>query len=284
MNSKSKSWSGKTHLFKMMVFFILLTAFAGELVAQGNLMIFPRRVVFEGRNTVDKLVLSNTGNETATYNISFVEYKMNEKGEMETITEPEDGIRFASPYIRVFPRSVTLAPGEGQTVKVQLYKHHNLADGEYRSHLYFRAEKNNAPLGPRRQVKESDISINFEAIFGISIACIIRAGEDNTTVSVSNMQLVQGNGGQNDALCFSLNRSGNMSAYGDFRINYVAPSNKVYKVAEMKGVGIYTPGDLRELKINLNKPENVNFSEGVLKVIFSQNESKKVLAEADLNL
>lgn len=284
MNSKSKSWFCKKHIFKLSVFFIFLTSFSGELLAQGNLMIYPKRVVFEGRKKVEKLVLSNTGNETAIYNISFVEYKMNENGGMETISEPEEGIRFASPYVRVYPRRVTLAPGEWQTVKVQLYNTQNIADGEYRSHLFFRAEKNNAPLGQSGQAKDSIMSVKLEAIFGISIACIIRLGDDSTTVSVSDMQFVKAKGGQDDALSFKLNRIGNMSSYGDFTIHYTAPNNKVYEVANMKGVGVYTPGAYRNMKIKLNKPENVNFVGGKFMVLLTKNESEKVLVEAELNL
>jgi hypothetical protein len=233
---------------------------------------------------VEKLVLSNTGKDTEVYNISFLEYKMNENGEMKTISEPEEGIHFASPYVRVFPRVVTLPPGEAQTVKVQIYNTQGLPDGEYRSHLYFRAEKNNTPLGQSKQTKDSTISVKLEPIFGLSIACIIRMGEDSTTVSVTDPQFVQGIGGENDVLGFRLNRKGNMSVYGDFSIKYVAPDKKIYEVAKMKGVGVYTPGAYRNMKIKLDKPDNLDFSGGSLKLVFTQNESKKVLAEAELKL
>jgi hypothetical protein len=284
MNKIGKSWFYDTQLFKLMVFFILLFVFEGPLLAQGNLMIYPKRVVFDGRKKVEKLVLANTGKDTAVYNISFLEYKMNENGELKSITEQEEAIRFASPYLRVFPRMVKLPPGEAQTVKVQLYNTQGLTDGEYRSHLYFRAEKNNIPLGQTEKTKDSTISVKLQPIFGISIACIIRRGDNNTTVSVTNMQFEQSNEGEDELLSFRIHRSGNMSAYGDFIVNYITPDKKAYEVAKMKGVGVYTPGDFRNMKIKLNKPENVNFSGGLLKVIFTQNESKKEPIEAELKL
>ena len=284
MNTESKDSFFYTQVFRYLLVFTILTTAMSPIAAQGNLLIYPKRVVFEGRTKTEKLTLANTGKETAIYNISFVEYKMNENGEMKAITEPEDGIRIASPYVRVFPRRVTLAPGEGQTVKVQLHNTQGLADGEYRSHLYFRAEKNNVPLGQPKQTKDSIISVKLEPIFGLSIACIIRMGDDNTSVSLSNIQFEKAMDGEEDAINFKLNRSGNMSAYGDFSINYTATDKKVYEVAKMKGVGVYTPGDYRNMKIKLNKPENTNFSGGSLKVVFTQNESKKVLTEAELKL
>ena len=259
--------------------------------AQGDLLIFPKRLVFEGRNKVKKVILSNTGLDSATYSISFIEYRMNEDGGFESISEADEGQHFASPFLRVFPREVTLASGEGQTVKVQLYNTQNLTDGEYRSHLYFRSISKPVPrTAPKvnargeRILIDVSLSINLAAIYGISIACIIRSGNDTTKVSVSDMQFIKANEEQEDILSFKLNRNGNMSIYGDFRVKYITPNNNVYEVAKMKGVGIYTPGLYRNMKVKLTKPENVNFSEGVFKVIFTKNESRKVLAEAELKL
>ena len=89
-----------------------------HLWAQGDLLIFPKRVVFEGKKNVEQLTLANTGKDTATYNISFLEYRMTEEGQFEALIEPDSGQNFATSYLRVFPRKVVLAPNESQTVKV----------------------------------------------------------------------------------------------------------------------------------------------------------------------
>lgn len=271
-----------TRIFKCILFFVFLTTFVSPLLAQGDLLIYPTRIVFEGRQNIEKLTLANTGKDTAVYTISFLEYKMNEKGELKIITEPEEGLNFASSNVRFFPRKVTLAPNEGQTVKVQLRNSNSLKDGEYRSHLYFRAEEEKAPLGETSKVKDSTIAVQLKAVFGISIPCIVRKGENNTTVAISDLQLVQENDTYN--LVFNLNRSGNMSAYGDFTINYTTTNNVVYKVAQAKGVGVYTPGNLRIMKIKLDKPATINFDGGFFNVIFTENKSKTVLTEANLKL
>ena len=268
-------------IFRFILLFVFLTTFVSPLLAQGDLMIYPKRVVFDGNKKVEKLVLSNTGNEISVYNISFVEYKMNENGELKIITEPEQGQRFASTNVRFFPRKVTLAPNESQTVKVELIKTQDLTDGEYRSHLYFRAEEENAPLGENNKKKETAISVKLKAVFGISIPCIISIGENTTTVAISDLQFIKGKDINDFILQFNLNRNGNMSSYGDFTINYSTPDNKTYEVAIMKGVGVYTPNNLRYIKIKLNKPDNVTFTDGgSFKVIYSQNGKKKVLTEA----
>lgn len=279
MNTKVKETFVNTYTFKYILLLVFIGTFVSPILAQ-DLLIYPKRVVFEGKKKVEKLVLSNTGKVTAVYNISFVEYKMNENGELKIISEPEEGLQFASSNVRVFPRTVTLAPNESQTVKVQLADHQNLSDGEYRSHLYFRAAENNTPLGQVSKKKDSTISIQLKAIYGISIPCIIRKGVENTTVTISDLKFVK----SKDELQFKLHRSGNMSAYGDFVINYITTDNKTYKVAETKGVGVYTPNQFRNMNIKLKKPENVSFTDGYFKVIFNQNESKKMLTEAHFKL
>lgn len=269
--------------FKRLWVAVFLITTINPVLAQGDLLIYPKRVVFEGRKSIEKLTLSNTGKDTAVYNVSFVEYKMNEKGEMKIISESEDGLNFASSHVRFFPRKVTLAPNEGQTIKVQLRNAQSLNDGEYRSHLYFRAEEEQGALGETTKAKDSAISVQLKAVFGISIPCIVRKGTNTTKVSISNLKLIQLDN-LNVALQFNLNREGNMSAYGDFSINYIAPNSKVYEVSSMKGVGVYTPGNLRTLIIKLKKPENISFDGGAFKVVFTENESKKILTEANLSL
>ena len=89
---------------------IVLTLFSStNLMAQGNLMVFPRRVVFEGSKRSQTLNIANTGTDTARYNISIVQYRMKEDGAFEEITQPDSGENFADKYIRFFPRSVVLA-------------------------------------------------------------------------------------------------------------------------------------------------------------------------------
>ncbi len=143
-----------TGLIFLQVFFPLNTE------AQGNLLITPRRVVFEGNKRSIDLNLANIGTDTATYAISLIEIRMTGNGGFEPITEPDEDQRFASPYLRFFPRMVTLGPNEAQTVKLQLVKGGTLEPGEYRSHLYFRAVPREKPLGEEEAAVADPSSIS----------------------------------------------------------------------------------------------------------------------------
>jgi P pilus assembly chaperone PapD len=238
-------------------------------IAQGNLLITPVRVVFEGQRRMQELNLANTGSDSAKYLISFIEIRMNENGTFEKINEPDSGQHFASKNLRFFPRSVTLAPGEAQLVKVQLTKTSQLTTGEYRSHIYFRAVPDEKPLGEKIPVKDSTgISVKLISVFGISIPVIIRIGESTTNVSLSDLSLDL----NNDSLYrfnMAINRTGNFSVYGDITINYISPQGKITKMVSLNGLAVYTPTTVRRFHFDLTKKYGINFHKGKLEVVYS---------------
>lgn len=280
--SKNECRHSKRNLLRSYFLIAICILFSNNAFSQGDLVIFPKRLVFEGKTKTQQINLANTGKDTAVYNVSFVEFRMSELGSFEEIEEPDLGQQFATPYLRVYPRRVTLAPNESQTVKVQVINTSNLADGEYRSHLYFRAVKNSKPLGqPKVESDPKALSVKIEAVFGVSIASIIRKGESNTAVKIVGLEYEEEAGA---FLKFTINRTGNMSAYGDITVTYISPKNKSYEVGRIKGIGVYTPGTLRKNRMRLQKPDGVSFNGGKFKVVYTINESSDIMAENELNL
>ena len=275
-------------IFSHFTIILLLILFSTNLLAQGDLLIFPKRVVFEGTQRFQEVNLANTGKDTARYLVSFVQIRMKEDGGFENITKPDSGQQFADSFLRFFPRNVILAPGESQLLKIQLTKTNLLTSGEYRSHLYFRSEHNNKPLalGDKNQLKDStSISVNIVPTYGLSIPVIIRVGEPTTQVNLSNLSYVM----QNDTIPtvkLTLNRSGNMSVYGDILVEHISQMGKVTQVANIKGIAVYTPNLLRRTSITLNKLPDVDYHTGKLHILYSaQREDKNAkLAEAELQL
>lgn len=268
----------------LVVFVIMLLPTGFVAKAQGDLLVYPKRLVFEGRTRVQRITLSNTGNDVATYSVSLIEYRMTETGDFVRISEPDTSQYFASPYLRVFPRKVELRPHESQTVKVQLVNTEKMNDGEYRSHLYLRAEKEQAPLGQKK--KDDDlqtISVQLQPVFGISLATIIRKGTSNTETSISSIAY-SSDELSNHFLHFNINRSGNMSTYGDITINYFTSSGKKYEVAVVKGIAVYTPTSVRKIKMLIEKPNKVDFNAGRFEVVYRENGKKTVITKADIEL
>ncbi len=253
--------------------------------AQGDLLISPLRIVFEGSKKSQEINLANVGKDTATYVISVQNIKMNEDGSFEQITTPEPGQNFADPFLRFFPRKVILAPNEAQVVKMQLVKTNELKPGEYRSHLYFRAVPEEKPLGEKTKKDSAAISIELKPIFGITIPTIIRVGDYDGNVSLADIAVAP-NENKQPQLSFTFKRTGSMSVYGDITVDYVSPGGKSTQVKLVKGVGVYTPNAIRRFKVDLDGDNHFNAHEGKLHITYAMQMNDKSMknVEADYDL
>jgi hypothetical protein len=255
--------------FLFVIAVITISAYPLTLSAQGDLLITPRRVVFEGNRQRQEITLANTGQDTARYSISFVQYRMTEEGGFEQIDSPDPGQLFADAYLRFFPRTVTLAPNESQVVRMQLRRLPDMVDGEYRSHMYFRAVPDERPLGEEDILSDtSAIGIRLIPIFGITIPVIIRIGDLNAGVKLSNLSLQQNEDAPPD-FSLTMNREGNQSVYGDLTINYVLADGEPIEVGIVRGIAVYTPNSKRNFSMQLRQPDGVDFTSGKLVVRYS---------------
>ncbi len=264
--------------------FLLIFPLTGN--AQGDLLITPRRIVFEGNRQRQEITLANIGQDTVTYTVLFVQYHMTEEGSFEVITEPRPGQMFADEYLRFFPRTVTLAPNESQVIRMQLRRLPDMADGEYRSHIYFRNVPNERPLGEDEISQDTTaIGIRLTPIFGITIPAIIRVGNVFAKTSITDIKLDKDseNGPQ---LFLTFLREGNQSVYGDLTVDYEGPGGKTINVGTVLGIAVYHPNTSRKFTMQLSVPEGIDLNKGRLWVKFSSaNDAKpEVFAEGAVNL
>ena len=84
----------------------------------------------------------------------------------------------------------------------------------------------------------------------------------------------------------TVNRTGNMSAYGDLLIDHVSSTGKVTRVGNVSGCAIYTPNALRQFHLFLIKTKGVDYKSGKLHLVFTlQNAAGPAkLAEAEVSL
>ncbi|MFN4764070.1 molecular chaperone [Gillisia sp. Q332] len=263
------------------VFLLTFFLFSTTGFAQGDLMIMPKRLVFDGSQRSQEINLANTGSDSATYAISIVQYKMTESGNFEEITEPEEGQRFATDFLRYYPRQVVLGPNEAQTVRLQLTRTGNLEQGEYRSHIYFRAVEKQTALGEEDQNESEGISINIKTVFGISIPVIIREGASTTAIELSGLELNRDP--ENPVLSMVINRTGNMSVYGELSVQHISPEGLKTEIGKVKGLAVYTPNTKRDFAFKLQNPEMVDLIKGKLNITYKTEEGK-VLGESQFNL
>lgn len=279
----------RNFIFLLATTLLLTFFFSIKGVAQGNLLITPRRIIFEGQKRMQELNLANSGKDTSRYLISFMEIRMKEDGTFEQITQPDSGQNFASNYLRIFPRNIVLAPGEAQVVKLQLIKTNQLVSGEYRSHIYFRSVPAPKPLGEK--VPETDstgISVTLVPVFGLTIPVIIKAGELSVNVRISDLAMTTGENMQPE-LNVVFYRNGNASVYGDLTVEYISPQGKTTSVGVINGIAVYTPLPSRKMRVILSKIPGIDYKTGKLHVIYTTSSERKdakavEIAAADLDL
>ncbi|MDO9257183.1 MAG: hypothetical protein Q7U54_16810 [Bacteroidales bacterium] len=254
--------------------------------AQGNLLITPRRVVFEGNKLSQELTLANTGADTAKYTVSFVQYKMTEDGSFVQIEQPEEGQLFADKFLRFFPRSVTLPPNGSQVIRMQYRKMPDMQNGEYRSHVYFRAVPTEKPLGDEQvSTDTTSIGIKLVPIFGISIPVIIRNGDLQVKVDLTTINLdLKSDTVPNLTVTFQ--RTGDKSVYGDLSVLWAPVQGDPVEVGVVRGIAVYTPNKVRQFRMQLRNVPGVDYSKGKLLIKFqAPNDGKaEIYAEKEFPL
>lgn len=246
--------------------------------AQGNLLITPRRVVFEGTKQSQELTLANTGADTAKYTVSFVQYRMTEEGSFEQIETPDEGQLFADKFLRFFPRTVTLPPNGSQVIRMQYRKLPDMPNGEFRSHVYFRSVPEEKPLGDEQvNTDTTSIGIKLVPIFGISIPVIVRNGDLQVSVALTAVNLdLKTDTVPNMTVTFE--RTGDKSVYGDLSVKYVPEQGESVEVGIVRGIAVYTPNKIRRFKLQLRNEPGVDYTKGKLLIKFqAPNDSKAEL-------
>lgn len=272
-------------LFWLVAYFALFSCF--EVMAAAQLMVTPTRIVFDGKSRSTKISVINSGDETGTYRISFVNKRMTLDGNFEDIKESNADDKFADKLVRFSPRQVVLNPGQSQVVRLSLRKPSKLADGEYRSHLLFKAIPKSVGGGIKEAVKKDKISIKLTPIVSITIPVIVRHGKMSAEVNFSSVKFNAANEkNPKPSLLMELERSGNQSIYGDMLAEFVENGGASNIIAQINGVAIYTPNKTRVITLPLNIPPGVNIKNGIINVFYrsSQDKGGKVLSQTQLKV
>lgn len=217
----------------------------GSVGGLGDINLFPKRVVLDGRTRVASIGIYNKTINTGDYDIRVSDRVMNEDGQLVDLAAATDPalkarVKTASAFLRWSPRKVTLRGSESQTVRVMARITPDLAPGEYRSHFQAVAIPPGGDGGTsidqaRNRESGSGIGVRILPRFGISIPIIVRVGTTTLTTGLKDLRLAKTPEGQ-PALRFTITREGNRSAFGNIVVTL--PGAK-QPLAEIKGIGVY---------------------------------------------
>jgi hypothetical protein len=212
-------------------------AVATPIAAQGDLLIAPTRLVLDGRRG-GEVILSNIGNEEATYRIDLELRRMTPEGELVPVEEVDANAteKAALEMIRYAPRRVLLPPDEPQAIRISARPGAELPDGEYRVHMSFAAIPKVQPIAPADPgaAPSGGFAINLVPIYGITMPIIVRKGDLEVTAGLANPRIEQGPAGSE--LRIDITRAGDASVYGDLLV-YRQGANE--PVLAARGIGVY---------------------------------------------
>lgn len=232
---------------------LFLSIMIAALPSLANIMLAPKRVVFEGRTRSATVVVLNTSRQTKSYNLGWKMVKADENGKPVPATLDESA-QSVSKMVVFSPRRVTIEPNGRQTVRLSLRRPADLPMGEYRGHLVFSATEASHERQDFGKVGKG-IALALNIGIGMSIPIIVRQGEvglDN--VQIADAQLAADDkGGQflNVTLTRKVNEGA--SAYGNMRA-YTKGDGKNQTIATSPNLSFYPDQPKRVIKMALTSP------------------------------
>ena len=223
--------------------------------AQGDLLVAPTRIILDGSRGT-QVILSNIGSEEATYRIGLELRRMLENGRLVPVerSDANSSEEAALGMIRYAPRRITLPPGQPQAVRLAARPGADLADGEYRVHMSFKA------IPRPREVSASDqpaegVSIQLIPIYGVTIPIIVRQGRVEAQAAINQPSIIQGENGPEFAMTIS--RSGDSSTYG---VLSVTKPGEDEPILLLRGLAVYPELDERQVRVRLTPEQAAKFN------------------------
>lgn len=245
--------------------------------AQGDLLIAPTRLVLDGRRG-GEIILSNVGNEAATYRVSLELRRMDSEGYLHEVEDADvtASEQAALDMVRYAPRRVTLPPDQPQSIRISARPGAELPDGEYRVHMSFDALPKVTAVSNEPAPGEG-VAIRLTPIYGITMPIIVRKGQLEVTAGLANPAIEQGERGPTFAI--DIIRQGAASIYGDLLVYKQGIADPVFVV---RGLGVYPEIQARRSTFALD-PEQAAIMKGPVRVEFREalGSGGGILAELD---
>lgn len=223
----------------------VLTALTPVITNAGTLSVSEPRIVMTDKNKRAEFKVFNTSAEVQSLRISLIDKQMDESGGIKTV---ENSNTSAADYLRVGPRvGKSISPKDFQKFRVRA-KLNKMAPGEYRSHVL--VESMSPPT------EETAAGIHIKPNIKYSIPIIIRHGELNAQVAISNARVTEQaseNGEKQTVFAFDMSREGDRSVYGNF-VLYQVKNNQTTELSKLAGQAIYTDINKRQFSIRLEEP------------------------------
>ena len=167
-----------------------LVVFASASLAAQGVMVAPHAVFIDHSRGSGSVLLYNPGTEPVEVSISTIfGYPTTDSSgniKLNTIENPDSTVPSALAWVQAFPRRLTVAPKERQTVRLLARPPVGLADGEYWLRLVIAAQAGTVPITGVSDTTAIQVGLKLEVrtIIGVNY----RKGAVMTGVALSNLR------------------------------------------------------------------------------------------------
>lgn len=200
--------------------------------AQG-VLVAPQAVFVDHRTRSGAIELYNPGTEPAEVTVSALfGYPVTDslgRTTLYTTTAPDSSAPSAAAWVSAFPRRLTLAPRQRQTVRLLVRPPQNLPDGEYWTRLVVQAKGGRVEVaGP---AEDSGIQVGLTLEVRTIIALLYRKGAVSTGVALSGVRAELD--GDSLAVRARLERTGNAAYLGQVHGTLTDASGRTVKAFDV---------------------------------------------------
>jgi len=215
--------------------------------AAAVLFIHPTLVMFEGNERSATITLSNRGDQTGTFEMSWTNMTMTPGGGLVKHEGPAPWS--IESYVRYSPRRVTLAPLESQVIRIAVRRGQDVPEGEYYSHFRVLTINSEDPSAPEADAAEPvAAAVIIEARSAVAIPIVWRNSRDNSSASIESVRIDR----DTNQLSVDVMRHGHVSVRGFLHVFETAADGARSSLATPVSLVIYPNLDARTMAIELN--------------------------------
>ena len=228
------------------------------------LFIHPTLVMFEGNTRSATITLSNRGDQTGTFEMSWTDMTMTPSGGLVKHEGPSPWS--LQSYVRYSPRRVTLAPLESQVIRIAVRRGLDIAEGEYYSHFRVLTLNSEDPSAAVEDTSEQvAAAVVIEARSAVAIPIVWRNSRDISSASIESVRIDR----DTNQLSVDVMRHGQLSVRGFLHVFETAADGARSSLAEPVPLVIYPNLDARTMTIELNDDVNAGSLDRGAEVYYS---------------
>lgn len=236
---------------RLTLLFLAITSLFPMLAQAGAvLFIYPTLIVFEGNDRSAQITLTNRGDQTGTFEMSWTDMTMTSEGGLVRYDGDPPPWSVQS-YVRFSPRRVTLEPLQSQVVRIAIRRGLDVPEGEYYSHFRVLTLNSEDPLAAERSeeaTEQSASAVVISARSAVAIPIIWRNSRERSSASIEAVRVDS----SSNKLNVDVRRLGQLSVRGYLHVLRTSADGVREALAEPVPLVIYPNLEARTMSITLH--------------------------------